>query len=306
MSTYRKWVDRPPTQHLSSLEPEPDALLLSSSHHPAHPERCLREPSAASLRSGRVAPTRGLVSSRPAPVAAPSQHPSAPPLEPLHRRCSLPRRHGRLSLFELVPGLLLDARRRAPASSFSRHQEPRRPRPPFPSSASQRRSPPSFLPQRRSSLSRAPLRRLPRSSLASLLCRHCSQREQHQASSYNSSYTVHVQHLPPALAGSFPASPWTRTRKQEHEPGVLSSPRSCEDARRRGKTTVDVFALHRQLKLKPQVLLPGPKFSKARLHLLPRQSGDHLVPIPICFFLDRIAKWCGEIRQVLRMFLGKL
>ncbi|XP_051215849.1 uncharacterized protein [Lolium perenne] len=33
-------------------------------------------------------------------------------------------------------------------------------------------------------------------------------------------------------------------------------------------------------------------------------AGRHLL-LSICFFPDRIAKWCGEIRQVLRMSLGK-
>nr|XP_051187119.1 uncharacterized protein LOC127300959 [Lolium perenne] len=42
----------------------------------------------------------------------------------------------------------------------------------------------------------------------------------------------------------------------------------------------------------------------------PRSVAASALPGPghrsICFFPDRIAKWCGEIRQVLRMSLGKL
>ncbi|XP_047057283.1 uncharacterized protein LOC124663654 [Lolium rigidum] len=40
--------------------------------------------------------------------------------------------------------------------------------------------------------------------------------------------------------------------------------------------------------------------------LVPRFSRRGLFPLRICFFPDRIAKWCGEIRQDLRISLGKL
>nr|XP_051215822.1 uncharacterized protein LOC127333479 [Lolium perenne] len=51
-----------------------------------------------------------------------------------------------------------------------------------------------------------------------------------------------------------------------------------------------------------QDLLPGVRRIVYFLNI-----GDfrHFLSDPtICFFPDRIAKWCGEIRQVLRMFLG--
>ncbi|XP_051223915.1 uncharacterized protein [Lolium perenne] len=45
---------------------------------------------------------------------------------------------------------------------------------------------------------------------------------------------------------------------------------------------------------------------RASTQIDPAQQHQLARRCSICFFPDRIAKWCGEIRQVLRMFLGKL
>ncbi|XP_047064751.1 uncharacterized protein LOC124672585 [Lolium rigidum] len=128
----------------------------------------------------------------------------------------------------------------------------------------------------------------------------------------SSSPTRAARHGRHARAPPLCASSCRATQNQHHPNQQRSDPAGIV-----GSSCVDTFYRHQQqMGLVPDLSLCGPLSRvqqlltayAAQAQFIPRQHETRSGPghVSICFFPARIAKWCCEIRQALRMPLCKL